>query len=104
MARLSQERRMVEEAQGQSFPLGPSSTAEGRTTPELTCFNPLLVEDSSFVDLALEASETVKTAVKGGDPSFRVEKYLISWVRHFIRLAWNSHRQRADCLPLAPSV
>lgn len=33
------------------------------------------------MDLSLEASETVKLAVKGGDPSFRTEKYLVSWVR-----------------------
>lgn len=39
------------------------------------------VDRSSFVDLSLEASETVKLAVKGGDPSFRTEKYLVSWVR-----------------------
>ena len=42
--------------------------------------NQLPVDDESFLELFLEGIEFVNNGTKGGDPTFRLEKYLISWV------------------------
>ncbi|KAL7416070.1 hypothetical protein BDY24DRAFT_439291 [Mrakia frigida] len=59
MARISYERRRVEASE---------------------------VNDESFIELFLEGIQFVNDGVKGGDPAFMLEKYLISWFERTQRL------------------
>lgn len=44
---------------------------------------PHSAEDDALINLFMEGLEFVNGGPAGADPAFRIEKYLISWVREF---------------------